>query len=323
MIKHNSGTYQPALSINSGVNAELKKGIFIIGGGDRPNPNTVVYSPDVIEWTTIGENLPFLPRINQTLLNFKGDMYMMGGYGYNEGHFNFNDVWRSDDGTNWKKIATAPWQARSGNAGVVYGGEIYIIGGETYNASGSTFYNDVWKSVDGIKWTKDKMSAPWSARSVGGATIFQNKIFIIGGGSYVLNADGTYDFTVYKDIWSYDGENWKQELSETPWNGAGVSGVFVQSGKLFVITDDGLHSNIIVWNSDDGKVWNKVTDATNFPNYNFNAFSYAGKMWLAGGTKDEEFYDGLWSSTDGITWQESQNKIKGAGGEGHPALVVN
>ena len=318
-IIRNPGSLQHASSIESNISSLST--LYLLGGGERPENNTLVSTINGIDWRVISSSLPFSPRTNQTFLPWKNGFIVFGGYGYNNGSFNFGDVWYSKDGLNWSQILDrAPWEARSGNAGLLYKDTLYLIGGETYNASGSNFYNDVWKSTDGVHWVREK-NAPWLPRSVGKAVVFKNKIWIIGGGSYSLGADGTYTFNTYKDVWSFDGTSWKKELDQAPWDALGPQSALVYGENLYVIADDGLNSNVSVWSTKDGVNWVEASSPPNFPQYNFTSFVWAGKMWLAGGTRDEEEYNGLWGSTNGIDWQDSRIAIPAFAGEGHGAVV--
>ncbi len=307
----------PASSINS---QPLASKVYLLGGGNTQT-NSLISSTDGYNWNVDATALSFPQRINTTFLPFKTGFIVFGGYGYNNGSFNYNDVWSSLDGISWARILEhAPWSKRSGNGGIVFNNALYMFGGETYNASGSTFYNDVWKSVDGMHWVKQG-DAPWTARSVGAAFVFKNKVWLIGGGSYNVNEDGTYDFQTYKDIWSFDGTTWIKELDQSPWDATGPTATFVQDEKLFVIVDDGLSSNTSVWSTTDGVNYEKVSDMPGFPQYNYTSFTQAGRMWLAGGTLDEEPYSGLWSSIDGVTWQDMGITLPAFSGEGHSSLV--
>ena len=54
-------------------------------------------------------------------------LYLLGGY--NIVNF-YNDVWKSEDGTNWSLVtADAPWTARRSHQVVVREGSLYLLGG--------------------------------------------------------------------------------------------------------------------------------------------------------------------------------------------------
>ncbi len=52
-------------------------------------------------------------------------------------------------GVTWTRVsASAPWAARRGHTSVIdAAGAIYVLGGRS--GGFSTYYNDVWKSIDG------------------------------------------------------------------------------------------------------------------------------------------------------------------------------
>ncbi|MDH3323050.1 MAG: hypothetical protein OEM04_08680, partial [Flavobacteriaceae bacterium] len=123
-------------------------------------------------WETIKENQLILPgddshwsaRAGLQALNHKGKFYIFGGRtplnifpGANQIH---GDVWSSSDqGASWTKIlASNPdfgpqnhWPNRAYFQAVSKGSYMYIIGGQDFSFTGdSNFFNDVWRSKDGI-----------------------------------------------------------------------------------------------------------------------------------------------------------------------------
>lgn len=62
-----------------------------------------------------------------------------------------------------------------------------------------------------------------------------------------------------------------------------------------------------VWNSSDGINWTQATAAAPWAaRYGFSAYSYAGKLWVAGGYSPSGggFKNDVWSSTDGTNWTQ-------------------
>ena len=43
------------------------------------------------------------------------------------------------------------------------------------------YFNDVWASEDGKEWKSLSLEAPWCKRTSAAATVFNSKIFILGG----------------------------------------------------------------------------------------------------------------------------------------------
>ena len=130
--------------------------------------------------------------------------------GYSESHRTFDldfenensDVWWSEDGASWNQVTdlkgeflqgvgnwdakvggyVAPWYSRYGHSlnaldadGDGIADAMILAGG--YNPMLS---NDIWITTDGITWYFDGF-APWPKRAYHGATVFQGKLWIIGG----------------------------------------------------------------------------------------------------------------------------------------------
>ena len=85
----------------------------------------------------------------------------------------FNDVWRSSNGRDWVCLTkNAGWQGRAGLSSVVLNDEIYVLGGSFNDDSAiiggppaRVYFNDVWKSRDGVNWVPVTTSAPWAPRA--------------------------------------------------------------------------------------------------------------------------------------------------------------
>lgn len=63
--------------------------------------------------------------------------------------------------------------------GVSSGDYIYMAGGRGF--FGLRFYNDVWRSKDGIQWEKVLENAPWAKRAYHIMLNLDECIFVLGG----------------------------------------------------------------------------------------------------------------------------------------------
>ncbi|MEM9424540.1 MAG: hypothetical protein AAF975_07125, partial [Spirochaetota bacterium] len=84
------------------------------------------------------------------------------------------------------------WSARSRHQVVSAASKIWIMGGKAISNNGITLQanNEVWTSTDGVSWTQES-DADWSARDWHQAVIYDDKIWVIGGGDYL------------SDVWAY------------------------------------------------------------------------------------------------------------------------
>ena len=140
----------------------------------------------------------------------------------------------SSNATSWSAATTsASFGYRVEHASVVFNNKMWVFGG--YDISGGSYCetcvkNDIWYSSVGTNWTRHSDNASWSARAWHSAVVYNNKIFIIGGGQSNPN----------KDVWySSDGLNWtEQSPSELSSASMRQPNVFVFDNKIWLMGGD-------------------------------------------------------------------------------------
>jgi len=223
----------------------------------------------------------------------KGDfMYIMGGQNFNvvpnqgipglpdffsQSDF-FNDVWRSEDGVVWENMTQdAGWGARAGLSAVVFNNEIYIMGGSvnddssiTPNGPARIYYNDVWKSQNGMNWELVTADAPWAPRAGGIAVAKDGYIYMIGGeDGFICNPDTPRCPPYYNDVWrTQDGLDWELVNESCAWSARPGHQVVVAQNKFILFGGFGLGPEIEVpanpmdvWISENGSVWKEVSNS--------------------------------------------------------------
>lgn len=130
----------------------------------------VSYSKDGVIWTRV-EEIPFGRRASYAVEVFNDALWLFGG-----GRFEpssppeqqypertaMNDVWRSEDGSHWEKMADAPWEPRMWPSTVVYEDRLYVVGGFS-NAKAQNL-NSAWYTDDGRVWEELTASGTFSPR---------------------------------------------------------------------------------------------------------------------------------------------------------------
>lgn len=173
--------------------------------------------------------------------------------------FGTSDVWRSTDGVNWTLITdAAPWGPRVEHMVASFQGSLFVMGGMTDINNPATALNDVWRSDDGgLTWIQ-LANAPWAARgfvnSGQGLPIFNNLLWVMGGGDYTAN--------LYNDVWSFDGAAWTFVTAAAAWVPRQYNATFVFLDKLWVSNgvSDFIGTNIgDAWASSDGVTWIQET----------------------------------------------------------------
>ena len=123
---------------------------------------------------------------------------------------------------------------------------------------------DICKSTNGETWTKITSNADFGARFGHSCTVFNNKIWVSGG----IKIDDISGVTYLNDVWnSSDGINWIKV-------------------------------------SNDRETSNYVNETLFSRRAYHNMISYNGKLWVMLGESPDGLVGDIWSSSDGITWDD-------------------
>ena len=183
---------------------------------------------------------------------------------------------------------------------------MYVLGGQDFNLipnpnpfpqpgeppffSESNFFNDVWCSKDGVNWTQQTADAGWSGRAGLSAVTHRGAIYIMGGS---FNDDpavigGPPTRVYFNDVWcSRDkGKTWKLVAENAPWAPRAGAVAVSKNGKIYLI------------GGEDG----------------FTCES--------GGDRCPPYFNDVWSSRDGETWEQVTDGAEWASRPGHQVAVV-
>jgi len=288
--------YKDKIWLMGGLNANkqvISPGI--VDYEKSPHFSDVWSSEDGLNWQLVSEKSPWGNRRSIQVVDFKGKMWLMGGWGPEVGYK--NDVWSSEDGLNWKKeIDSAAWPAREGHSLLVFKDKLWLLGGVRYDKY--QLFNDVWYSDDGVNWIEATNNAGWSARWDHGVAVFKDKLWLAGG--------MVFGGRMFNDVWSSeDGKNWSLANAKTDFQARQGHYVVDYKNKLWVVgrldaaTNGGVND---VWYSDDGVNWQKTK---NNPLWlgreDFGAIVFKDKVWILGGMdKNWTWRNDIWYSTSNI-----------------------
>jgi hypothetical protein len=219
-------------------------------------------------------------------------MWIIGG-DVNQKHYQ-NDIWNSSDGKRWTRVAAdAPWSPRALHYTVVHRDRLWVIGGQTmpaFSPAPETFYRDIWTSRDGAHWEQVKPREPyWQPRGmIGGAAVFRDRIWILGGGTY--DTPTTPQRKFYSDVWSSaDGVTWTLHTERAAWAARQYHDVAVWDGRLWVLEGyaqpDGNRKD--VWHSADGVQWTELPDTPWKPRHAASVFVHQDALWMVAGNNME------------------------------------
>ena len=248
-------------------------------------------SADGTSWTLENLQAPWEGRHTAGYVVHNGRMWIVGG-DCNQGHYQ-NDVWSSADGIHWDLANDhVPWAPRVLHYTLAFDGRIWVMGGQTipnFADADEVFHNDVWSSDDGVNWTQVTESAPWVPRGmIGGAAVHDNRMWILGGGTYDTPATPMRNF--YNDVWSSDdGINWEQNTAHAPWTPRQYHEVAAFDDHLWVLEGYAAESGNRrdVWYSPDGVNWTELPDTPWAPRHAGSVFVYNGSLWMVAGNNME------------------------------------
>jgi hypothetical protein len=302
-------TRKAAFAARDGAGALTFRGrMWLIGGwnpGDKQAfpricNNEVWSSVDGNEWTLVKPNT-FLDHTFDSASDWEGrhtagyvvynDRLWIVGGDVNQKHYQ-NDVWSSADGRNWTFVnrgKPVPWGPRALHHTVVHQDQIWVIGGQTmpaFSPSDEVFYRDAWTTTDGIDWKKVDIQEPaWPQRGmIGGSAVFQDRIWILGGGTYDTPKIHSRQF--FNDVWSSaDGRVWKQHVKDAPWPPRQYHDVAVFDNRLWVLEGflaPGGNRND-VWHSADGVHWTQLADTPWEKRHAASVFVHDNSLWMVAG----------------------------------------
>lgn len=225
----------------------------------------------------------FPARDSHPTLSFDNKLWILGGYGWLD---DLNDAWYSlNDGTSWyEKNSSNAWGKRHGHGAAVLNGSAYVFGGAYSND-----LNDTWKSngTDLGNWTY-LGDAPFPARKYFGYAVFQNKIWVLGGSSWMPAA-------LYNDVWSFNGTGWTLEAEHANWSARDGLVALATPNELCVI--GGANNTYLndVWCSQDGKNFTLRTSSANFSARGYFAGTvFDDNLWISGGNSIGTFMNDVW-----------------------------
>jgi len=185
------------------------------------------------------------------------------------------------------------------------------------------------RSAPTYKWVNVTNKAAYAPRDGAGALVFNNRMWLLGGWN---PRDKTHFPRICNnEVWSSrDGAVWTLEKPNTfldrnfdaasDWEGRHTAGYVVYKKKMWIVGGDAnqRHYQNDVWNSADGKTWSFVNKNHKLPWAN-RALHYTlvfkDKIWVIGGQTmpgfapaKEAFYRDIWTTTDGLKWNQVQPK---------------
>jgi len=326
--------------------------IFVVFAGEGQKDISKINSN---EWFLVNQNAPWQPRAGLRVVHLNNHFYLLGGRTPRPPQFPpipgdsdiWGDVWKSgNQGASWQKIydstSTGNWPPRAYFQAEVKDNEIFIFGGQNFLVipnpdttfppfiGVSDFFDDVWKSSDGIQWTQLTDSAGWQGRAGLSSVVYNDEIYIMGGS---FNDDpaiigGPPERVLFNDVWkSGDGQNWIQLTDSAAWAPRAGAISVVKDNYIYLIGGEfGFFCQPLpcdppyfndVWRSQDGITWELVTDSAAWsprPGHqvgvagdNFVLFGGFGQSMDPGNPFGSDNPMDVWISNNGADWFKISN----------------
>jgi hypothetical protein len=250
-------------------------------------PRDVWASGDGVNWTEVTHEAGWRHGDLPTTLTFNGRMWFMGGWykGRLEGAGASNEVWSSTDGATWDCVTpNAAWSPRLAAAAVEFKGRMYLLGGieQYFFGDDSHLRNDVWASADGENWECVTETAPWAPRAYHAAVVFNDRIYVFGGGNYLPG------YKAFNDVWcSEDGANWTCVTEHAPWHERIWFQALVYRGCLWLLggwSNEPSRNWNDVWYTADGVNWKEFKTKTIWSErHEHSCYVFDDRIWLVAG----------------------------------------
>jgi hypothetical protein len=193
-------------------------------------------------------------------------------------------------------------------------GLVCLLGFLVFNCFNNQEEKVLELDLSSLNWKEATSSTPWSARDSHALTVFQDKLWLMGGlnaNDHILSPNNVEYWKAphFSDVWvSEDGITWNLVTENAAWGKKRSMRAVEFLDKMWVIAGwgpiEGLEKE--VWSSIDGLNWNKEVAEAPWPaREGHELMVFQDKLWLIGGVNYDtrETFNDVWFSADGITWQ--------------------
>jgi hypothetical protein len=214
----------------------------------------------------------------------------------------------------WTLVKTsAIWPPRDGAGFYEHNGRLWLVGGSAQHQG--LDLGDCWSTHDGIDWRKEIDRAAWTPSAYSMSVAFAGRMWRMGG--FIKKESRPFPIG---EIWaSADGRNWTLATANPAWEARGGGALVAHDGKLWLLggtrhpRNEGDQPTLSdVWSTDNGVDWTRVVlNAPWKPRAFHSVVAHHGRLWVMGGGywgKHPVVYRDVWSSLDGINWEEHSSE---------------
>lgn len=159
-------------------------------------------SKDGIHWEDVSSNTPYWGKMT----TFKNEIWAVQG----------SYLYKTGDGINWTLVREVPWYYRGDPVFLEHEGMLYMMGGSNnYGTIYEFYWQDVWRSQDGVNWEVLIYKAPWEGNLWPVFTSFDGKIWLMGGASSKRPENGGNTNAIW---YTEDGIDWNRLILDNVWS---------------------------------------------------------------------------------------------------------
>jgi leucine-zipper-like transcriptional regulator 1 len=198
--------------------------------------------------------------------------------------------WGGGDTSNWSSLVPSGQTVRMSHSWSDTG--TYYAKAQAKDKDGAISEWSYEHSIYIYPWHCATTSAAWSGRYGHTSVVFDNKIWVLGGG---------YEGRFNNDVWySTDGVNWFCATDSAGWSKRGYHTSVVFNNKIWVLGGRDPYNRNDVWYSTDGVNWTQATPSAGWSGrWEHTSIVFDNKIWVLGAG---ESGDDIWYSTDGVNW---------------------
>ena len=213
-------------------------------------------------WTKITNNAAFQKSYNFQMFNIKDTLWVL----------HHDGGWYSVNGKDWTKSSLANIIKNNGFLDYVwFKNALYGLGTLTGNIEHYTLTSAIHKTKDMRHWELLADNSNLLKRFFYHPFVFDNKIWIIGGGT---------EHKKFSDIWnSTDGIHWTKQAENLPFGKRQESQFVFFKNRIFMLNND-------VWSSVDAIHWTKEADCRSG-----HQEPHADNVFLSGGCPGRWTYE--------------------------------
>ena len=261
--------------------------LYLYGGWTAESSWNDIYrsNGDLSTWERMPD-APWEGRHTFGLGKLSSGLFVFGGDYFHD----IFDVWRSNDGTNFQKVADnleATVKRRLIYGTCVHNNKLYVMGGQLFLEDTAAGLDDVWESANGLAWKKIADGKTFLGKNLAGCvTSFNGRIWVVGGG-YYRHPDSTVKWTshIYTSV---DGVNWRQE-QDGPWAGRQYANVCVWDNRLWMVGGNNGQNLADIWYMNKDGSWVQYTPPNLFTARHAAAIAvYNNKLAFACGDYNNE-----------------------------------